>query len=422
MLRAPALIAVSLLASACGSTGSVRLPAAPATLTASASGTTISLAWSASDTATSYALMRGNAAGGPYIAIATPGNTSYVDSGLAAGTAYFYVVRAINAAGSSPGSREASATTTAAAQPPAAPTGVTATGSKGKVTLTWTASPGATMYKIASGLATGIHATLGTSTTPGYMDLAAPAGVTSYYVVVATDAAGDSPASNEASALTAPPPPTALHATAVGQISVNLAWTAATGAVTYTVARGTTAGNESALGSPTQAVSAIDAGLTAGTAYYYVVAATNGSGTSDASAEFVTLTIPSNPVLLTANAGNGVVSLGWPAVNGAASYLVLRSADMGGPYTAASGSLGANGLSYNAIEANGSKVYFVIVARNASGDSDKSNEVSATPQAALPAAPVLTAATPGNGQVSLTWTSAAASFKVYRSTTSANYT
>jgi hypothetical protein len=84
----------------------------------------------------------------------------------------------------------------------------------------------------------------------------------------------------------APAAPTGLAATA-GNAQVSLSWTASAGATSYNVYRGTSAGGES----PTPVQSGItgatytDTGLTNGTAYYYKVAAVNGSGTSGLSNE-----------------------------------------------------------------------------------------------------------------------------------------
>lgn len=83
-----------------------------------------------------------------------------------------------------------------------------------------------------------------------------------------------------------PAVPTGLSATA-GNAQVSLSWTASSGASTYNVYRGTTAGGESAtpLTTGVSASSYTDAGLTNGTKYYYVVAAVNAYGTSAKSSE-----------------------------------------------------------------------------------------------------------------------------------------
>jgi hypothetical protein len=56
---------------------------------------------------------RSSTAGGPYADVATLGVnvTSYSDTGLAANTAYYYVVRAVNTGGASPNSNEAAGVT-----------------------------------------------------------------------------------------------------------------------------------------------------------------------------------------------------------------------------------------------------------------------------------------------------------------------
>ena len=80
--------------------------------------------------------------------------------------------------------------------------------------------------------------------------------------------------------------PTGLTATA-GNASVALSWTASTGAATYNVYRGTTAGSESstAIATGITVTAYSDTGLTNGTPYYYKVAAVNSDGTSPMSNE-----------------------------------------------------------------------------------------------------------------------------------------
>jgi hypothetical protein len=85
-------------------------PAAPTELTTSAGKAQVSLSWNASTRATSYHVKRSTTSGGPYTRIAAPTDTSYTDTGLTNGTPYFYVVSALNSAGESANSTQASAT------------------------------------------------------------------------------------------------------------------------------------------------------------------------------------------------------------------------------------------------------------------------------------------------------------------------
>ena len=90
--------------------GAPQVPSAPTNLTATAGKRKVSLTWSASSGATSYNVKRALVSGGPYTTIAAVTATSYTNSGLTGGTTYYYVVSAVNAAGESANSSQASAT------------------------------------------------------------------------------------------------------------------------------------------------------------------------------------------------------------------------------------------------------------------------------------------------------------------------
>jgi hypothetical protein len=85
--------------------------------------------------------------------------------------------------------------------PPAAPTGLNAFPGNAQVTLSWTASAGATSYKIYRGASNGetlLASPAGTGTT--YTDLTAANGTTYYYKVSAVSAGGEGNLSTEVSA------------------------------------------------------------------------------------------------------------------------------------------------------------------------------------------------------------------------------
>src|SRR5262249_60611756 len=130
----------------------------PASLAATAGNGQVALAWPGSGRAKGYHVKRANVSGGPYVTVACPTTTSYVDTGVTNGTPYYYVVSAWfsgnpNAGGESADSSEASATPKP--PPPPAPTGLTATAGNGQVALAWSASAGATNYQVKRAPASG---------------------------------------------------------------------------------------------------------------------------------------------------------------------------------------------------------------------------------------------------------------------------
>ena len=85
-------------------------PAAPTGLTATAGNAQVSLTWAASAGATSYHVRRSTTSGTGYTQIAAPATASFLDTTVTNGTAYFYVVSALNTAGESANSSQATAT------------------------------------------------------------------------------------------------------------------------------------------------------------------------------------------------------------------------------------------------------------------------------------------------------------------------
>jgi fibronectin type 3 domain-containing protein len=267
-------------------TAPVTPPAAPTGLQAIAGNAQISLTWMASTGATSYHVKRSTTNGGPYTQVAAPAMTSDTDSGLTNGTPYYYVVSALNAAGESSNSSQASATPTVPATPPATPTGLQATAGNAQVSLAWTASStGATSYHVKrSTTSGGPYTQIAAPASANYTDTGLTNGTTYYYVVSAVDSAGESANSSQVSATPVAPPappatPTGLQATA-GNAQVVLSWNASAGATSYNVLRSTTSGGTyTAVATPT-GTNYTDTGLTNGTTYYYVVSASNAAGTS----------------------------------------------------------------------------------------------------------------------------------------------
>ena len=160
------------------------------------------------------------------------------------------------------------------------------------------------------------------------------------FVVTATNAIGTGPASaaspviSPAAPVTAPSAPTGISA-AAGNSAATVSWTvpatdggspiSSCSVIPYV---GATA--QAATVAPAPATSALVSGLTNGTAYTFVVTATNTVGTSPvsgASPVVTPATVPGAPTAVTAAAGNGSATVSWsaPASNGGSavtSYLV----------------------------------------------------------------------------------------------------
>jgi len=266
--------------------GGVRSPAPPAGVSATSNATTVTVTWEASARASSYDLYQGTVSGqeGQTPVQTAITGTSATLTGLAYGTTYYFTVTADSAYGSSAVSSEAQATTV-----PAPPSAVSASAAGSTITLSWDPSHGATGYSIlqmtATGAASATPIKTGLTSTSYAVSGLAP-GTAYTFSVVANNAAGASTASPAASAVIPPEAPTNLAATP-GTGSASLSWDAASGASSYAIYSGTSAGGESAtpvLSGITGTTSTVT-GLSSGTAYYFRVVALNTGGSSAASNE-----------------------------------------------------------------------------------------------------------------------------------------
>jgi len=105
------VIALTFFAAACQKQASNSLPPPPpANLAATAGNAQASLTWAASAGATSYNVLRSTTSGSETSHATGVTATSYTDTGLTNGTTYYYVVQAVNNAGASGNSNQASAT------------------------------------------------------------------------------------------------------------------------------------------------------------------------------------------------------------------------------------------------------------------------------------------------------------------------
>jgi fibronectin type 3 domain-containing protein len=207
------------------------VPSAPTGLTATASSSSaIGLSWSAvtppaNCTISSYTVYGGTTANPTTVIASGVTGTTYSNTGLAASTTYYYVVKAVDADGTSAASTQASTETlvTPCSAVPSAPTGLTATAaSSSAINLSWSAdTPPAnctissyTIYGGTTANPTTVIASAVTGTT--YANTGLAASTTYYYVVKAVDADGTSTASTQASTQTLASGSTEIVAIAAG--------------------------------------------------------------------------------------------------------------------------------------------------------------------------------------------------------------
>ena len=110
---------------------------------------------------------------------------------------------------------------------------------------------------------------------------------------------------------------------------------------------------------------------------------------------------PEAPVL-SALADSDSINLSWNAVDGAEFYVVRRSTTPGGPYVTLSDNLVATVFDDDSVQV-GTTYYYVVVAHGVAGDSDPSNEASATIFQQAPDAPTNLVATADTDSIVLTW-------------------
>jgi fibronectin type 3 domain-containing protein len=427
------------------------VPPAPGNVVSFAGNNAVLLSWPSTPGANSYNVSRTTVSGTSYTAIASgtggvigpvcgsgPANVTYLDTTASNGVTYYYVVQSANTTGSSANSPQSAAVTPSslvASAPPAAPAGVTVTGSTGNVSLTWTASAGANYYtvlrstivdKIPTWTATPtitststILSTItlsNTQTTTSYVDNAVTLGSKYAYMVEATNAAGTSSTTN---AMIAKPVPAAAPATPAvtampGIAEITLNWTAVPSAVGYILQSATAASGPYTFVSSISGLTYGFTGLANNTTYYYTVTAMNSDSVST-SATIGATTALGPPTGLVATAGNTQVTLTWSGETGATSYVVERGSVTGGPYTTIGTSAGPSYTDSGLT--NGTTYYYVVAGNNASGTGVVSAQASAIPSSAVPVALLGLTATGGHSSIALSWSTAAgaSSYTVYRS-------
>lgn len=353
------------------------IPAPPEDVDASAGSIgLIHVTASESDYALTYELWRAttdDSATATKIAdgLSTP---DYDDTGIPAGTTYYYWFKAVNATGTSDFSASDSGSTK---DLPAIPDGVSATdGSEyAKVILTWSAATGADSYLVyRATTALGTKTLLASGITGlSYEDDDLTDSAAKYYFVKAHNGAGNSDYSSPESGYPAVPATPSSVAASDGTVpgKVTITWAAAGGADSYAVYRSTTFGGaKTLLAGGLTGLTYDDTSLSTTAPVYYWVTATNSVGTSGyGGGDDGYAGLPATPGAPTTTTDEiEFVHLEWGAVDGAASYAVWRSltGDFADAEQIASG---VAALTYDDITAPfDTSLYYFIVAESALGD------------------------------------------------------
>lgn len=254
----------------------------------------------------------------------------------------------------------------------------------GQIRLSWSTVAGAAYYKLYQSTASGSYGTeIATVSGSTYTITGLSNGTVYYYVIKATNAAGDSIASNEVTATpqVAAPGAPVIQAASAGDEHVNITWNSVSGAIGYKVYIGTASGTytEPAATVAGSVYSYAATGLTNGTTYYFVVKAINPGGDSPNSSEVsaMPLTVPGAPTNVSASAGNGQTTITFtaPSDNGGSPITgyVVTSSPGNITATGTGTTITVTGLT------NGTTYTFTVKALNSVGngaDSTASNAVT----------------------------------------------
>ena len=401
------------------------LPAAIASVTATNSGNNFVLSWAApvnnGAVITDYSIQYSSNSGATWTDWThTPSTaTTQTITGLTPNLAYIFRVAAVNRIG--PGIYTVSNTITGVTAPDA-PYGLTTTAGNAQVAVSWVApannGSAITDYLIQYSANGGVSWALfndSVSTTTSATITGLTNGVTYYFRVAAVNSAGTSTYSSSVTAApfsaAAAPTISTVFATANSAI-VNWAAPASNGgsAITdYVVQYSLNSVNWTTYSDGTStSTSATVTGLSAGTTYYFRVAAVNsaGTGTYSAAAIATTWAVPGAPTIPSTFGGDGQITISWtaPASNGGATitdYIIQYSADTVN-WTTFNDSVSTTTSATITGLTNGVTYYFRVAAVNSAGTGPYSAIGSGQPLAA-PNAPTGLTATPTSTQTVLSW-------------------
>lgn len=383
-------------------------PGAPTSVTATAGNLQAVVTWAAPANNGGSAITLYTVTSAPEAKTCTStGALTCTVTGLTAGTTYTFTVTATNANGTSAPSAASSPIQILGT--PSPPASVTATRGDSQITASWSASAanGSTISGYVATAQPGGKTCSTTGTATLTCTITGLTNGTAYAVsVVANSNNGSSASSNPSNSVTPAGLPTAPTGV-VGQrgdSSVLVSWAASSGngdpVTNYTVT--STPGGKICTSS---GLLCTVTGLTNGVPYTFKVVATNGVGSSAASAASAAVTPiagPGAPTNVTAVAGNAQAVVSWlaPASNGGSvisSYVVTSSPEAHTCQTSGALSCTVLGLT------NGTAYTFTVTATNASSNSLPSAPSAAVTPAGPPSAPTEVTASAGDSSAVISW-------------------
>jgi uncharacterized protein YjdB len=255
------------------------VPSVPTSVKAvSSSYNSINVSWGAVTGASGYEVYRATSSTGTYTLVSRTTARNYNNTGLTTGRTYYYKVRAYRTVGTT--RIYGSYSSKVSAKPvPSVPTSVKAASfSYNSVKISWNAVTGASgyeVYRAASSTGTYTFITRGTATS--YNNTGLTTGTSYYYKVRAYRTVGTTRIyggySSIVSSKPIPSTPTSVKAVSSSYNSIDVSWSAVTGASGYEVYRAAAAAGTYTLVSSSTATNFTNKGLLAATTYYYKVRA-----------------------------------------------------------------------------------------------------------------------------------------------------
>ncbi|MCE7735752.1 MAG: hypothetical protein GPJ54_12790 [Candidatus Heimdallarchaeota archaeon] len=396
------------------------IPDKPTSFSASSGDDEVVLNWVApSDnggaTITSYNIYRSTVSSSYGAVLISVGTLTYTDSSVSNGVTYYYIITAINAEGESVAATEVSVTPVG---PPSVPLNLDGVIISTNVTLIWDvpSNNGGSVignYSVyRSNDLGGPYTWISNTTLLTYNDTGLANGQIYYYVVTASNSYGEGQYSAELRMTIADVPSAPLNPSAIyGDQQISLSWeipsyTGSTALQNYSMYRSINQGGPYIWISNVTAgtTTYLDAGLTNGVVYYYVISVTNleGEGPNSIEVNATPKTVPDAPADLTATYGDTLVDLTWtaPLDNGGSvliNYTIYRDSVFLINVTAGTTNYQDTGLT------NGDSYSYIVRAVNSEGDSIDSNSASSTPKT-VPTQPQNFIGVPSKSQVDLSWT------------------